>query len=555
LDYSSTGISPTLIDTAGNIYSMFYGGLNPLIYDAESGVLAFTGRILSNTKAGTKILGFGYSNDSGVSWSVQNDLNEPDNHNFEAQFPSLISGATIDGSVVPIIIYSEETGGGGEFGGDPILLYNEMGYGGAFWNWVDFHDIAPFPDLYVPSPVITSEGKIFTSFISFTTGEDYYIVYETDISAVSVVVPNVDASIFPADVAGSADFASVFNHTAYNYIRGNHVAVGGAWDMDDSSSSPRFSDRNLIYKLSSDNGATWGTPVLIQEENIVGFPAQSFDADAFISAWTTSMVIDPFGRVHFFVNIIETLNQQKALIGHIGLDRGEWTFHVIDTLDFELTSNETCEIGCGLTQPFVTPSGLFALVYSAGTSISDTISSGLIASDLFLSTSSDFGATWTEPENITNSPGINETKVQGAPTVEVGDNGFETLHLVYMVDVEEPLGDQQGKHVYYHLAHELSILSISQGDKTVPVSMKLEQNFPNPFNPGTTIRFRLQRESKVNLRIYNILGQEVDMLIDDLMETGSHEFYWDASKFTAGIYFYRLTANNLTRTNKMILLK
>ena len=555
IDYATTEINPTLIDTSGNIFSMFYGGLNPLMYDAESGVLIFTGRILSDTKAGTKILGFGYSEDSGISWMIQNDLNEPDNHNFEAQFPSLVTGAIIDGLAAPIIIYSEEVGGGGEYGGDPILLYNEMNFDESYWNWVDFHNIVPYPDLYVASPVITTGNKIFTSFISFTTGEDYYIVYEADVSAVSVVEPNLNSSIFPADVPGSAEYASVFNNTAYNYVRGNHVAVGGAWDMNESSSSPRNLDRNLIYKISSDNGATWGAPVLIEEKNIVGFPAQSFDADAFISEWTTSMVIDPFGSVHFFVNIIETLNRQKSLISHIGLKGGEWTLRVIDTLDFELSSNETCDIGCGLTQPFITPSGLLALVFTAGTSKSDTTMGGMIASDLFISISSDLGATWTEPENITNSPGINETKIQGSPTVEVGDNGSETLHLVYLVDVEEPLGDQQGKHVYYHLAHTLSIVSVIENEKTFPINFELEQNYPNPFNPGTTISFRLQQKSEVDLNIYNILGQQVALLIKDAMEIGSHEVYWDASKFAAGIYFYKLTANGKSRTNKMILLK
>ncbi len=525
------------------------------MYDVETGVLIFTGRILSDTKAGTKILGFGYSDDSGKSWVIQNDLNEPDNHNFEAQFPSLVAGAKIDGIGAPIIIYSEEVGGGGEFGGDPILIYNEMNYDESFWKWADFHGILPYPDLYVASPVITTGNKIFMSFISFTTGEDYYIVYEADVSAVSVVEPNLNSSIFPADVPGSAEYASVYNNTAYNYVSGNHVAVGGAWDMDESSSSPRNLDRNLIYKLSSDNGASWGAPVLIEEKNIVGFPAQSFDADAFISAWTTSMVIDPFGSVHFFVNIIETLNRQKSLIGHIGMESGEWTLHVIDTLDFELSSNETCEIGCGLTQPFVTPSGLLALVYTAGTSSSDTLKGGMIASDLFISVSNDLGVTWTEPENITNSPGINETKIQGSPTVEVGDNGSETLHLVYLVDVEEPLGDQQGKHVYYHLAHSLSIVSVTEDEETLPISFELKQNYPNPFNPGTTISFRLQAKSEVTLKIFNILGQEMELLIEEAMGIGSHEVYWDASEFASGIYYYMLTANGKTRTNKMILLK
>ena len=89
----------------------------------------------------------------------------------------------------------------------------------------------------------------------------------------------------------------------------------------------------------------------------------------------------------------------------------------------------------------------------------------------------------------------------------------------------------------------------------VPTEFRLEQNFPNPFNPGTTIQFQLPKESHVTLRVYDILGQEVATLIDEKREAGKYLLQFDGSNITSGIYFYRLHAGSYIETKKLILLK
>ncbi len=89
----------------------------------------------------------------------------------------------------------------------------------------------------------------------------------------------------------------------------------------------------------------------------------------------------------------------------------------------------------------------------------------------------------------------------------------------------------------------------------IPKSYQLYQNYPNPFNPSTTIRFDLPKESQVTLDIYNILGQRVASLIDQQMKAGVHEYHFDASRLSSGVYFYRITAANFTSTKKLLLLK
>ncbi|MBD3386345.1 T9SS type A sorting domain-containing protein [candidate division KSB1 bacterium] len=89
-----------------------------------------------------------------------------------------------------------------------------------------------------------------------------------------------------------------------------------------------------------------------------------------------------------------------------------------------------------------------------------------------------------------------------------------------------------------------------------PASFTLEQNFPNPFNPSTTIRFQVTKNTQVNLKVYNALGQVVAVLIDAKpFAAGRYLVSWKAADFANGVYYYSLEADGFTDTKKMILLK
>jgi hypothetical protein len=89
-----------------------------------------------------------------------------------------------------------------------------------------------------------------------------------------------------------------------------------------------------------------------------------------------------------------------------------------------------------------------------------------------------------------------------------------------------------------------------------PKSFKLNQNYPNPFNPITKITYELPVNSKVTLKIYDVLGREVANLITNKFETaGVHEIQWNASGFSSGIYIYRIEAGKFADSKKMVLIK
>ena len=83
----------------------------------------------------------------------------------------------------------------------------------------------------------------------------------------------------------------------------------------------------------------------------------------------------------------------------------------------------------------------------------------------------------------------------------------------------------------------------------------LEQNYPNPFNPSTEIRFDVPHQSSVVLRVYDLIGQEVATLVNEVKMPGEYVARWNAEKYPSGIYFYRLVAGNFTDTKKLVVLK
>jgi hypothetical protein len=113
------------------------------------------------------------------------------------------------------------------------------------------------------------------------------------------------------------------------------------------------------------------------------------------------------------------------------------------------------------------------------------------------------------------------------------------------------------------------VVSSSTGEKwtkeikiqvAAPEKFELFQNYPNPFNPTTTISYQLPRDSRVSLKIFNLLGQEVASLVDENRLAGYHEERWDARGLASGMYIYELSVANETSDQRvarrrMILLK
>jgi hypothetical protein len=101
----------------------------------------------------------------------------------------------------------------------------------------------------------------------------------------------------------------------------------------------------------------------------------------------------------------------------------------------------------------------------------------------------------------------------------------------------------------------LTELSVGPSSNEVPAQFSLSQNYPNPFNPSTTIKFELPKSSTVRLSVFDMLGREVSVLVNDKRNAGDYEVKFDGSNLASGVYFYRLKAGSFVQTRKLLVLR
>ncbi len=98
-------------------------------------------------------------------------------------------------------------------------------------------------------------------------------------------------------------------------------------------------------------------------------------------------------------------------------------------------------------------------------------------------------------------------------------------------------------------------LSINQISSEVPSGYALSQNYPNPFNPATNIKLQIPNSGFVRLAVFDVTGREVAELVNETLNAGEYKVDFNASGFTSGVYFYKLTSAGFTETKRMVLVK
>jgi Peptidase family C25/Secretion system C-terminal sorting domain len=124
-----------------------------------------------------------------------------------------------------------------------------------------------------------------------------------------------------------------------------------------------------------------------------------------------------------------------------------------------------------------------------------------------------------------------------------GTNGFYTQRLAN-------LWADPSLQLKYDIA-----LGVDEPNPATINEFSLKQNFPNPFNPTTIIKYQVPVAGNVSIKIYNILGREMAELLNENKNPGSYEVVFDAAKFPSGVYFYRIQAGSFVQTKKMVLLR
>jgi len=208
--------------------------------------------------------------------------------------------------------------------------------------------------------------------------------------------------------------------------------------------------------------------------------------------------------------------------------------------------------------------------------------SGYAIGEYFANYSLDNGRTWHVPTNISNTPGVPNQPDGVNPSerdITIAKyTGDSNIHALYLHDYSAGSAfNGEGEHwtsdVIYmrtplddiHTGVQIENLPFradstgfpSASDQIAPLrsAFELHPNYPNPFNPSTTLQFDLAKAGDVRLTVFDVLGKEVATLVDGRMSAGVHSVEFEGEKFASGVYFARLSVGDVAMTRKMVLLK
>jgi hypothetical protein len=202
---------------------------------------------------------------------------------------------------------------------------------------------------------------------------------------------------------------------------------------------------------------------------------------------------------------------------------------------------------------------------------STSIPAGYAFGDIWVTYSTDDGATWATPVNFTNSPGWDDLYPGLARTSidNAADPGMDA-YIIYSSDDRAGTfvqGTEGGLNMDYIMFSGIDIVGVGIGDDQdgpgagLPKVAALSQNYPNPFNPSTTIRYQVAEQSHVSLKIYDVRGRLVQTLVNEVKDAGDYSIQWNGlessgQQVSSGIYLYTMeTGENFKSTRKMVVLK
>ena len=393
-----------------------------------------------------------------------------------------------------------------------------------------------------------------------------------------------------------------------SYWSGSAIAISqdnssiAVWQRYDAAPNMAGDTTDIIvYSRTNDGGATWTQTVPVWNNLAADGSADDIvtpfgynDTLTIHPARGVDLTFDNTGNVHMVMNALayHAINDSVAVnttgILHYSSARGEGAANLIEISDQAISHAAFIDTainidgrwtgnGAGWNMPTIAAAtdapALLAMWIqwngATGGDIAslhaDTSAGGFYTSGIYAASSGDGGNTWSAPWQVASEGGAASLEfVTLDPVLETVDAAANLYryNALWLEDYSPGVslfgeGDSS-MNVWVHAKEEITIIAIigvEDEDVFSAKSFNLDQNYPNPFNPATRIDFTLDRKSKVNLTIFNMLGQEVATLVDEVTAAGNHNVTWNASDVASGVYFYKLTAGDLTLTKKMVLLK
>ena len=211
----------------------------------------------------------------------------------------------------------------------------------------------------------------------------------------------------------------------------------------------------------------------------------------------------------------------------------------------------------------VTYDGSIMKMFLDGNLVQQTSTSSLIASNTFPLTIGGQNGNWWN-RNLNGK--IDEVRIS---SIARYDNNFtpsthfdNDIYTIALYHFNEGTGDivydSSGNNLtgtIFGATWSSGVLASVSEALTNPTEFKLSQNYPNPFNPNTRIKYSIPQLSNVVIEVFDILGNEIEILVNEEKSVGTYELTWNAASLPSGVYFYQIKAGDFVETKKMILMK
>lgn len=428
--------------------------------------------------------------------------------------------------------------------GEGLLVYriNTSLYGNAS---------GPPDEVYIYRPGGTTNANGYLYFANFSQDAGRTEINDT-----------TDPSSFLTD--GSAGGLNISN-----------ISSTGETMTFDVELSSLFPPQNLGGRFySEDNGATYTKLKLWWDEPLTGADSYKLYQDGSLieeNLTTNNILLDKPAdneshtyTVKAVVGSEETVSSNEVYFPHFIVDPTVEYFH----FDSSTMPDSFVNLGTWELTQENTNGEPYALSDSPGGNYGDNVENILylghfvehnayviVSSHYELEASCDFLYVEQSTDNSTWTPiitftGISDGWEQEYVSVETEDNLSYSLRLRMTSD-----GGINDDGVYINSIYLPPHIGIDDEEGTLPANITLYSNYPNPFNPETTIKFSLPEMANVKLSVYNANGALVETLTSGNLDKGLHTVSFNAEKYNSGVYYYRLESTNFNKTQKMLLLK
>lgn len=380
-------------------------------------------------------------------------------------------------------------------------------------------------------------GTYFDFFKSTNNGDEWTSIYNG--YYVTSIVFNSQGEMFIGTGAGGGIFKSLDKGETWIHLNDSLISYSIS-DLDINNSGHLFAAiRGRGMYLSTDNGENW-------EEIINGLTYYNSVDVLYIPK--TGPIID-----YIFVSVSELTTFSSIFrSSNNGENWEQMNFSDVWLWPTAFISSSTGVIFLGLvdTAPHSSSGAIFKSVNSGYNWTS--AGSGARTTALIMD-KNEFVYAGTFPGQWGWCQGIIRT-TNGGDSWESFNSGLASGSCGFVLGCNSEGILFAGTETGFYRTIE-STTDVTEYEQIIPTEFTLFQNFPNPFNPSTTIKYNLPQSGNVTLKIYDLLGSEVTTLIDEEKLAGSYESNFDGSELSSGTYFYSLQSGDFIDTKKMILIK